>query len=96
MFQSPTAAALVLAGAELQFFNGLGGFTKDGREYHITGLTPDPWSNVVANARFGFVATESGLGYTWSENSYQNRLTPWSNDPVVDPPGEAVYLRDDD
>ena len=45
--------------------------------------------------RFGFVATESGLGNTWSENSYQNRLTPWNNDPVVDPPGEVIYLRDD-
>jgi cyclic beta-1,2-glucan synthetase len=50
---------------------------------------------VVANERFGFVATESSLGNTWSENSYQNRLTPWNNDPVVDPPGEVIYLRDD-
>ena len=56
---------------------------------------PSPWSNVIANERFGFVATESGMGTTWSENSYHNRLTPWSNDPVVDPPSEVVYLRDD-
>src|SRR5688500_2974469 len=60
----------------LTFFNGFGGFTKDGREFHVTARPPAPWSNVVANERFGFVATESGLGNTWSENSYQNRLTP--------------------
>ena len=98
IFQTLSTALLPDAKPEvgLQFFNGLGGFTSDGKEYLITGLPPNPWSNVVANSRFGFVATESGLGYTWSENSYQNRLTPWSNDPVVDPAGEAVYLRDDD
>ncbi len=56
--------------------------------------TPAPWSNVIANERFGFVITESGGGYTWSENSRENRLTPWSNDPVGDPPGEVLYLRD--
>src|SRR5260221_7502981 len=96
-FPSPsTATPPEKPGNGLAFFNGLGGVTPDGREYHVTGLPPNPWSNVVANARFGFVATESSLGYTWSENSYQNRLTAWSNDPVIDPPGEAVYLRDDD
>ena len=85
---------------ELEFFNGLGGFAADGREY-VTILgpgqwTPAPWINVVANPGFGFqVATEGG-GYTWSVNSRENQLTPWSNDPVTDRPGEAFYLRDDD
>jgi cyclic beta-1,2-glucan synthetase len=82
--------------APLVFFNGFGGFTPDGREYHISARPPAPWSNVVANGQFGFVATDSGLGNTWSENSYQNRLTPWRNDPVIDPPGEVIYLRDDE
>ena len=85
---------------ELEFFNGLGGFADGGREY-VTILgpgqsTPAPWINVVANPAFGFqVATEGG-GYTWSVNSRENQLTPWSNDPVTDRPGEAFYLRDDD
>ena len=85
---------------ELEFFNGLGGFAEDGREY-VTILgpgqsTPAPWINVIANPAFGFqVATEGG-GYTWSVNSRENQLTPWSNDPVSDRPGEAFYLRDDD
>ncbi len=86
--------------SDLKFFNGLGGFTQDGREYVILldegRTTPAPWVNVVANPRFGFLATESGGGYTWSENSRENRLTPWSNDPVTDPIGEAIYLRDED
>ncbi len=81
------------------FFNGFGGFEPDAREYVVRvapgAPTPAPWSNVVANPRFGFVASEMGPGYTWSQNSHENRLTPWSNDPVSDPQGEALYLRDD-
>ncbi|CAN5630088.1 glucoamylase family protein [soil metagenome] len=84
--------------SELEFFNGLGGFDKDGREY-VTVLddgatTPAPWINVLANAGFGFQASAEGSGYTWAENSRENQLTPWSNDPVVDPAGEAFYIRD--
>ncbi len=84
---------------DLEFFNGLGGFGKDGREY-VTVLrgeetTPAPWINVIANADFGFQAAAEGSGYTWSENSRENQLTPWSNDPVSNPPGEAIYVRDE-
>jgi cyclic beta-1,2-glucan synthetase len=79
----------------LVFANGFGGFTADGKEFHVSERPPAPWSNVIANEHFGFVATDSGLGATWSGNSYHNRLTPWSNDPIVDPPSEVVYLRDD-
>ncbi len=84
----------------LEFFNGLGGFTKDGREYVIVldkgQWTPAPWINVIANAEFGFTVSELGSGCTWSGNSRENQLTPWSNDPVSDPPGEVFYLRDDE
>ncbi len=86
---------------DLSFFNGLGGFHQGGREY-VTTLgaeqwTPAPWSNVVGNSvEFGFQVTETGGGYTWSVNSRENRLTPWSNDAVSDPPGEVIYLRDED
>ena len=84
----------------LEFFNGLGGFAEGGREYVIAlgeGLrTPAPWINVIANPSFGFLVSESGSGYTWSGNSRENQLTPWSNDPVTDPPGEAIYIRDED
>lgn len=85
---------------DLKFFNGLGGFTADGREY-VTILTegqctPAPWINVIANPSFGFQVSVEGGGYTWSVNSRENQLTPWSNDPVSDQPGEVIYLRDED
>jgi cyclic beta-1,2-glucan synthetase len=80
----------------LLFANGTGGFTADGREYVITGVPPAPWSNVIANPNVGCLATDSGCGYTWVGNSQANRLTPWSNDPVSDPPAEVVYVRDEE
>ena len=85
---------------EVEFFNGLGGFADDGREY-VTILgeglrTPRPWINVIANPSFGFIVSESGSGFTWSLNSHENQLTPWSNDPVSDVSGEMLYIRDDD
>ena len=83
---------------ELEFFNGTGGFAAQGREY-VTVLrdgltTPAPWINVIANEAFGFQVSAEGSGYVWSENSRENQLTPWSNDPVTDPAGEAIYLHD--
>jgi cyclic beta-1,2-glucan synthetase len=83
----------------LEFFNGLGGFAKNGCEYvTILGAgqwTPAPWINVIANASFGFQVSESGSGFTWAGNSRENQLTPWSNDPIADPPGEAMFVRDE-
>ena len=83
-----------------EFFNGLGAFVEDGREYAtVLGegqWTPAPWINVMANPAFGFQVSESGAGYTWSVNSRENQLTPWSNDPVGDQPGEAIYIRDEE
>jgi cyclic beta-1,2-glucan synthetase len=103
------ADALRLPAQELLFSNGLGGFTADGREYWVTFgrgdagaiqtppnlLPPAPWINVISNPSFGFLVSESGAGYTWAGNSQLNRLTPWNNDPVSDPPGEVIYVRDE-
>jgi cyclic beta-1,2-glucan synthetase len=85
-----------------------GGFTPDGREYvvivaptvNLLGradprLPPAPWVNVLANSQFGCLVSECGMSCTWSQNSQTNRLTPWSNDPVIDPPSEALYIRDE-
>jgi cyclic beta-1,2-glucan synthetase len=85
---------------DLEFFNGLGGFAEGGREF-VTILgpgqsTPAPWINVIANPAFGFQVSAEGASYSWSVNSRENQLTPWSNDPVTDRPGEAFYLHDDD
>jgi cyclic beta-1,2-glucan synthetase len=84
----------------LEFFNGLGGFDARGREY-VTLLgpgqsTPAPWINVIANPRFGFQVAADGGGFTWALNSREHQITPWSNDPVADRPGEVLYLRDEE
>ena len=88
------------SGNDLVFFNGLGGFSPDGREYVIKlaegQVTPAPWVNVLANAHFGTIVSESGLSYTWALNAHEFRLTPWNNDPVNDLTGEAFYLRDEE
>jgi cyclic beta-1,2-glucan synthetase len=85
---------------ELPYFNGLGGFTHDGRVYAIyqgpEDKTPAPWVNVIANPNFGTLVSESGSGVTWYGNSQQNRLTPWSNDPVSDPPSDVIFIRDEE
>ena len=90
--------AKLLQPPPLQFPNGLGGFTDSGREYAVVlnrgQRTPLPWINIVANDGFGFQVSESGAGYTWAGNSRENQLTPWFNDPVSDPIGEAFYLLD--
>ena len=90
----PPVAAL----GALQFYNGLGGFSPNGREYvSVLGpgqSTPAPWINVISNPSFGFQVAVEGGGYTWSQNSRDNQLTPWSNDPVSDRPGEVLYVRD--
>lgn len=48
----------------------------------------------MANKSFGTVVTEAMGGYTWYKNSRLNRLTAWSNDPVLDTPSEVIYLQD--
>jgi cellobiose phosphorylase len=92
--------AVELPQRELSAFNGIGGFTRDGREYVITTTaespTPAPWVNVLANPWFGTVVSESGGAYTWCENAHSYRLTPWHNDPVGDASGEAFYIRDEE
>jgi cellobiose phosphorylase len=96
--EAPPAATV--SGLDLQFYNGLGGFSTDARQYVMTlssgHTTPAPWANVLANPNFGTVISESGSAYTWSDNAHEFRLTPWYNDPVSDAGGEAIYLRDEE
>ena len=91
-------SAVKLLPPKLEFFNGLGGFANNGRDYVIVQgpnqRTPAPWCNVITNREFGFIVSESGSSYTWAINSRENQLTPWSNDPVSDPSGEAIYIAD--
>ncbi len=85
---------------ELPYFNGLGGYTADGRSYVIYlgphTNTPAPWINVLSNPQFGTLVSEAGLGCTWYGNSQTNRLTPWSNDPLLNPISDTIYIRDEE
>jgi len=98
--RAPREPSAPLPFMELNYFNSLGGFTPDGREYAIylgpNTSTPAPWVNVIANPTFGTMVSETGSGFTWYGNSQRNRLTGWSNDPVLDPESEALYIRDEE
>jgi cyclic beta-1,2-glucan synthetase len=102
------AAGETSAGPSFVCRSDYGGFTPDGREYGVIvtptadlhchaapRLPPAPWVNVLANPSFGCLVSDCGLSCTWSQNSQTNRLTPWSNDPVTDPPSEVLYVRDE-
>jgi cyclic beta-1,2-glucan synthetase len=81
------------------YANGYGGLTPAGDvAIGVAGahVPAAPWANVIANPAMGFCVTERGGGFTWAENSHFFRLTPWFNDPVSDPCGEVLYLRDAD
>jgi cyclic beta-1,2-glucan synthetase len=97
---APAPAATPVPVPPLIMENGLGGFTPDGREYVVVlegeRETPLPWSNVLANPAFGTIVSSSGSAFTWAGNSRENRLTPFANDPLSDPTGEAFYLRNDE
>ncbi len=96
---SPERGA-TLATPVLEYFNGIGGFGADGREYVVALTdklsTPAPWLNVVANPQFGFQVSADGSGFTWAGSSRENQITAWSNDPVRDESPEAIYIRDDE
>ena len=84
----------------LKYYNEYGGFSPDGKEYLIrvnkNENTPMPWSHVMANENFGTLVTDSMSGYTWYKNSRLNRVTAWSNNPILDVPSEVIYVKDDE
>ncbi|MGG7517936.1 GH36-type glycosyl hydrolase domain-containing protein [Allorhizobium undicola] len=92
------APVVSMDGSDLDFWNGYGGFADEGREYVIRlapgHSTPHPWINVISNDNFGFHVAAEGSGFTWSSNSRDYQLTPWTNDAVTNRTGEAFYVAD--
>lgn len=84
----------------LNYFNQYGGFSEDGKEYLICvnkkENLPMPWSNILANEKFGTLITETMGGYSWYKNCRLNRITTWTNNAILDIPSEVVYLKDDE
>ena len=97
---APSELQIAPPASDLEYFNGIGGFAEDGREYVVIigpgQSTPAPWVNVIANPGFGFQVSADGGGYSWAKNSRERQITPWSNDPVTDQPSQVFYLRDDE
>ena len=89
-----------LLNLDLKYYNDYGGFSQDGKEYYIRvnkdENVPMPWSHIMANENFGTLVTDSMGGYTWYKNSRLNRITAWSNNPILDVPSEIIYLKDYD
>jgi len=83
--------------AKLLYANGYGSFAPDGSYYiRLQGQqsTPHPWINIISNAKFGMHISAGGASFTWAGNSRDYQLTPWSNDPVSNRPGAALYIVD--
>ena len=77
----------------LEYFNNFGGFNKAGDEYVITNPnTPTPWSNVIANSKFGTIVTNNECGFTYSLNSQMFKITSWTNDIVLDDKSEGIVV----
>lgn len=85
---------------DLKFYNEIGGFSQDGKEYQIrinkNNKTPMPWCNILANDNFGTLISESLGGYSWYKNCRLNRISSWSNNPILDVPSEVIYLKDEE
>ncbi|UNF43904.1 protein ndvB [Bartonella krasnovii] len=88
---------LPIDGNDLKYWNGYGGFNHHNHyviRLHGHTTTPHPWINVIAHKNFGFHVSAEGAIFTWANNSRDYHLTPWSNDPISNRPGEALYLVD--
>ena len=93
-------ALAALPRRDLLFFNGLGGFSRDGREYVITPAARPGHARAVGQRDRQSAVRHRRLRKRQrlhlGENSHEFRLTPWYNDPVTDTSGEAFYLRDEE
>lgn len=74
----------------LDTYNNYGRFNKAGDEYEILNIdTPVPWSNVLANKRFGTIISTHGTVYSFYKNASEFKLTNWCNDWAKFVPGET-------
>ncbi len=53
---------------------------------------PAPWVNLLANPNFGALISERGAAFTWWDNSRENPISIWSNDPVEDETYEGLFF----
>jgi len=89
-----------VATPSLSFYNSYGGFDPNTNEYVMTissdRMPPFTWTHVIAQPDFGTIIADSGSAYTWSMDSYDNRLTARTADALRYRSSEVIYLRDDE
>ena len=69
-----------------------GGYFAEGK-FVITHRPSVPWSHLLTTPSFGTLVTDQSLGFTFAYNSRENRLTPWSNDPITHHVGELLIAK---
>lgn len=74
-----------------QFASGSGGFVEQG--YLIDKPTFAPYCNVICLEHGGTVVSENGGGFTYFDNSRNNKVTTWYNEPISDKSSESIYLK---
>ena len=82
---------------DLLFPNGYGGFLPEGgylMQLPAGRETPAPWCNYLNHPGFGTLCCESGLLFSYGDNSHLHRLTPWVNDPVTPQGSEYLLIED--
>ncbi|MCL2081069.1 MAG: hypothetical protein FWH16_03100 [Oscillospiraceae bacterium] len=53
-------------------------------QFDVNGLLPRAaWGHTLANNAFGALMRDTGFGHVWRQNSRENKLTPWDNDPLA-------------
>ena len=63
--------------------------------YSISASPVLPWCFVYSNDCFGTVVSDKSAGFTYSDNSFFNRLTGWSNDTRRDFASEIILIKAD-
>jgi cellobiose phosphorylase len=74
----------------------IGHFAEGGRKFIVDDpfAPKKPWSMVVSNGIYGFVATVSGWAYSFGANSQQTRVTPYAPDITSESPLRGVLVKD--
>ena len=99
-YRTRLSSHTITALPNLSFYNSWGGFDASTKEYVMTisslNMPPRTWSHIIAQPNFGTVVADSGSAYSWSLDSYDNRITAWTNDTQQYKSSEIVYLRDEE
>ncbi len=74
----------------------IGHWEQGGRKFIIDDpfAPKKPWSMVVSNGKYGFVATQSGWAYSFGANSQQMRVTPYAPDITTESPLRGLLVKD--